>query len=307
VSDQVLDGPHGPLRVRGYVPTAPAGPGLVWVHGGGFAAGDLDMPEADWVAQSFATRGIYVISVDYSLAPFPRTWAPHSDGPERNGVHYPVASDEVEHAFRWAVDSGLARGPWSLGGASAGGNLAVGAALRLSHHDGPVPALAVLAYPTLHAVQDPPDAALRTALDADPEADSFGPDAVRGMYENYLGGPAELGDIYAVPGTASAAQLTRFPATIMINDEVDELRVSGEAFGATLRAAGVALDISTEPGTRHGHLNRPETPAASASIDRFAARILATTADPVQRRTEHPHAPDIAPPVHSRTNHKDLS
>lgn len=275
--DQVLDGPHGPLRVRVYEPESPAGPGLVWAHGGGFAAGELDMPEADWVAQSFADRGVMVVSVDYALAPFPRTWAVAAEAPERDGVHYPVASDEVEWAFRWAVESGLARGPWSIGGASAGGNLATGAALRLSHGTGPVPALAVLAYPTLHAVQGGPDAALRAALDADPEADTFGPDPVRVMYENYLGGPAEEADVYAVPGTASVDELRNFPATIMINDEIDELRVSGEAFGASLRDAGVDLDISTEPGTRHGHLNRPEHAAATASIDRFAARILATS------------------------------
>ncbi|WP_341956478.1 alpha/beta hydrolase [Microbacterium sp. LWH13-1.2] len=277
MSDQVLDGPHGPLRVRVYEPEKPAGPGLVWAHGGGFAAGELEMPEADWVARSFADRGIVVVSVDYALAPFPRTWAAAAGSPERAGVHYPVASDEVEHAFRWAVDSGLAEGPWSIGGASAGGNLATGAALRMSHGSGPVPVLAVLAYPTLHAVQGAPDATLRAALDADPEADTFGPDPVRVMYENYLGGSVDDADVYAVPGTASVDELSRFPATIMINDEVDELRVSGEAFGASLRSAGVDLDISTEPGTRHGHLNRPEHAGATASIDRFAARILATS------------------------------
>ena len=211
MSDQVLDGPHGPLRVRVYTPENPAGPGLVWVHGGGFAAGELDMPEADWVGQSFADRGIVVVSVDYALAPLPAAWAAASGAPERAGVHYPVASDEVEAAFRWAVDSDLADGPWSIGGASAGGNLATGAALRLSHGTGPVPALAVLAYPTLHAVQGSPDAALRSALDADPEADTFGPEPVRGMYENYLGTPAESGDVYAVPGTASVDRPAQLP------------------------------------------------------------------------------------------------
>lgn len=275
----MLDGPHGRLRVRVYEPSAPAGPGLVWVHGGGFAAGDLDMPEADWVSRAFADRGIVVVSVDYALAPFPRTWAQASDAPEQQGAHYPVPSDEVEGAFRWAVSSALAAGPWAIGGASAGANLAAGAALRLSHGDGPVPALAVLAYPTLHAVQGSPDDKLRAALDADPEADVFGPEPVRVMYENYLGAPVDRADVYAVPGTASPAELTRFPPTIMINGEVDELRVSGEAFAAALRTAGVDVDVSTEPGTRHGHLNRPELPAATASVDRFARRILAASTD----------------------------
>jgi acetyl esterase/lipase len=263
MDERVLDGPHGPLTIRVYTPARPAGPGLVWVHGGGFGAGDLDMPESEWVATEFAARGIVVVTVDYALAPH---------------VRYPVASEEVEAAFRWAVASDLATGPWSLGGASAGGNLATGAALRLAHEGGPVPALAVLAYPTLHAVQGTPDAALRAALDARPDADGFGPDAVRGMYENYLGGPIETADVYAVPGNATAAELIGFPPTIMINDDVDELRVSGEAFASALRDAGVEIDVSTEPGTRHGHLNEPGGRAAIASIDRYAARILATTA-----------------------------
>lgn len=279
MSDLLLDGPHGPLRVRVYEPAAPAGPGLVWVHGGGFAAGDLDMPEAHWVAQSFADRGIVVVSVDYALAPLPRDRAQTSGAPAQDGVHYPIASDEVEAAFRWAVSSGLAAGPWAIGGASAGANLVTGAALRLSHGDGPVPALAVLAYPTLHAVQGSPDERLRAALDADPGADLFGPEPVRVMYENYLGTTIDRADVYAVPGTASTAELTRFPPTIMINGDVDELRVSGEAFAAALRAAGVDVDVSTEPGTRHGHLNSPELPAATASVDRFARRILAASTD----------------------------
>lgn len=268
--DRVLDGPHGELPVRIYRPTERAAAGLVWLHGGGFWAGDLDMAEGDWVARAFASRGIVVVSVDYRLAP-----ALEPDQASRGDVHYPTASQEAAFAFGWAVTSGPASGAWAFGGASAGGNLATGATLRLIAEGGPIPALAVLAYPTLLAVQPAPDATLRAALDADPVADHFGPDAVRRMYENYLGGPAEDADTMAAPGLATPAELRDFPPTIMINSEVDELRVSGEAFAATLRAAGVDIDVSTEPGTVHGHLNRPEEAAATASIERFAARIAA--------------------------------
>ena len=76
-------------------------------------------------------------------------------------------------------------------------------------------------------------------------------------------------------GLATAEQLASFPPTIMINGETDELRVSGEAFARTLRAAGVPIQVSTETGTVHGHLNRPEEPGAHASLERFAARINA--------------------------------
>jgi len=41
-----------------------------------------------------------------------------------------------------------------------------------------------------------------------------------------------------------------------------------------LVTAGVEMDVSTEPGTSHGHLNRPEHAGAEASVARFAAAIL---------------------------------
>ena len=94
------------------------------------------------------------------------------------------------------------------------------------------------------------------------------------MYENYLGGDPEHADVYAIPGTAEPRALASFPPTIMVNDETDELRVSGEAFARSLAAAGVEVAVVVEPGTTHGHLNRPEESAFATTIDRFAQRIL---------------------------------
>jgi acetyl esterase len=262
--------------VRVYPPMTPPGmiangAGLVWVHGGGFAGGDLDMPEADGVARALAARGITVVSVDYPLAPL----SPASGGVARDGVHYPAASDEVIAAFRWALESELSPGPWAIGGASAGANLAAGATLRMLADRGLAPAFVVLAYPTLLAVQPEPDPALRAALDADPEADTFGPDAVLEMYQNYLGGPVDGAPLPAIPGRATAEDLAHFPPTLMINGEVDELRVSGEHFARTLAAAGREIVVLAEPGTRHGHLNRPDEPAFAASIERIVSRLAA--------------------------------
>lgn len=266
ITDEILDGPHGALRVRIYRPVEPTGHGIVWAHGGGFAAGDLDMPEADGVARGLAAHGATVVSVDYRLAPL---------APGAEGVRHPVASEEVGFAFTWAAGAGLARGPWAIGGASAGANLAASATLRLRHTGGALPALVALAYPTLLAVQPEPDADLRAALDADPVADRFGPAVVHAMYANLLGGDPAEADVYAAPGLAGPDDLAGFPPVLMVNSDVDELRVSGELFAATLRRAGTDVEVVREPGTQHGHLNRPEEPAASVSIGRFAARLLA--------------------------------
>ena len=150
------------------------GAALVWAHGGGFAAGDLDMPEADWVARSLAAHGVTVVSVDYRLV--------------GDGCRYPAPSDDVLAAWRWTLDHaaelGIDRARLVIGGASAGANLVTGAVLRLLGSGGRVapgeagrelPAGVFLAYPTLLAVQPAPDASLRALLDANPAADRFTP------------------------------------------------------------------------------------------------------------------------------------
>ena len=244
-------------------------PGLVWAHGGGFVAGDLDMPEADWLARTFAARGVTVVSIDYRLAG-------DSDG------RYPAGSDDVLAAWSWTLDQagelGLAPTRVAIGGGSAGGNLVAGAVLRLlgrapAATGSTLPAGVFLAYPTLLAVQPAPGPELRAALDANPVADRFGPDAVRGMYEQYLGGTVDDAPLTAAPGLAEPSDVVGFPPTIVVNGDVDELRVSGELFAATLAAAGVPVELAFEPGTEHGHLNRPDEPAASATVDRVAAWI----------------------------------
>ncbi|MFH8251404.1 alpha/beta hydrolase fold domain-containing protein [Microbacterium sp. B2969] len=264
--------------VRVYPAREPRGTGLVWAHGGGFAAGDLDMPEADWVARSIAARGTTVVSIDYRLAPTPAEWTP--DGATRPGHRFPAGSDDVLAAWSWTVDNAarlrIDPARIAIGGASAGANLVTGAVLRMpSAGDATLPALVVLAYPTLLAEQPAPGPDLRALLDADPEADHFGPDAVLGMYENYLGGPVAGAPLAAIPGLATPDDLADFPPTLMINGEVDELRVSGEHFAATLATAGRDIETVVEPGTTHGHLNRPAEAAASLSIDRIAARLAA--------------------------------
>jgi acetyl esterase len=276
--------------VRVYPAREPHGTGLVWAHGGAFAFGDLDMPESDWVAEQLAARGTTVVSVDYRLAPVPVGW--DAAGRSGGGDHYPAASDDMLAAWSWTVDNAgrLRIDPerLAIGGTSAGGNLAAGATLRLIERRAvTLPALVLLAYPTLLAVQPAPDAALRAALDAQPQADRFRPEMVRAMYENYLGGPIDDAPLAAIPGNARPDDLVEFPPTLMVNGDVDELRVSGEAFAASLQAAGRPIEVVTEPGTDHGHLNRPQEPAASVTLDRFATR-LASLRTPLRTLTAPP-------------------
>jgi acetyl esterase len=245
VRNDSAPGPHGPVPVRIYTPTGGGSdlPGFVWLHGGAFRMGDLDMPEADWTARQICGRaGAVVVSVDYRLCV--------------GGVTYPVPHDDVVAAVRWvrdeAVALGVDAGRISLGGASAGGNLATGAALKLRDEDGWVPAALLLAYTTFHAVVPPAGPSLAPLLDDVPRILRFLPEVRRGITENYLGGPASRADGYAMPGNAV---LEGLPPVLLINSEYDDLRASAEVFAGQLAVAGVDVRQVMARGMLHGFLN----------------------------------------------------
>ncbi|MBR7838564.1 alpha/beta hydrolase fold domain-containing protein [Actinospica durhamensis] len=143
IENLTAPGPHGDVDLRVYRPRSEARRALVWLHGGGFMGGDLDMPEAHLVAAELAFRAdALVVSVGYRLA--------------GNGVHHPVPIDDAHAAWLWLTEGeGAARlpeGPVALGGASAGAALALATALRLRDQAGHArtPEALLLAYPFAH-------------------------------------------------------------------------------------------------------------------------------------------------------------
>lgn len=246
-------GPNGtvPVRVYGGAP-GHDGPALVWMHGGGFAGGGPEMREADQLAREVAARsGGVVVSVDYRLA--------------RDGVHFPVPHEDVLAAWLWTVEHAAELGAdpdrVCLGGASAGGNLAVGAALFLKDAGLPLPAKLLLAYPFLHADLPAPSTGSNTGsipgslpgvLEGLPRLLRFTADDCRALVENYIGGPVAMASSYAMPGNADPSGL---PPAAIIACEYDDLRHSAEAFAAGLRRAGTDVDFRLEAGAVHGYLN----------------------------------------------------
>lgn len=268
VDDLIATGPHGPIPVRVYRPAetvaGTALPGLVWMHGGAFVGGDLEMPESDWVAREICVRGpAVVVAVDYRLA-----------RPDR---HFPIPHDDVVAAWRWAVGSaaelGIDPARLSIGGASAGANLAAGAALRVRDDRDPVaPAALLLAYPCVHAVLPAASDELEEKMREVPAMLRFLPAGVRQITEMYVGGPAESAPDYAMPAQADLAGL---PPTLVITAEYDDLRPSGEAIAAGLAAAGVDVEMVEEPGMLHGHLNRePTVPQVDHSLGLITAAVI---------------------------------
>jgi acetyl esterase len=282
VADRVLDGPHGDLRVRVYTPGTTPVAGLVWAHGGGFMHGDLDMHEGDGVARRLAAAGVLVVSVEYRLVT-PFEDAAVGGAPVRgDGVRFPVPSEEVGFAFDWArgADLGVAPDRWSIGGASAGGNLAAGASLRLRDAGTPVRST-LLAYPVAHHALPAHSPELAAKVAAIPGG-SFPPPLVLAMNDNYLGHREGPTSPYAFPG---GQDLRGLAPTFVLTSDHDGLRSSGEAYASELAAAGVDVLLVREDGTTHGHLNQPEHPGCARSIARMAAwlttdALLGTTHEP---------------------------
>jgi acetyl esterase len=145
----------------------------VWLHGGGFIAGDLEMPEADWVARSIAADGFTVVSGDYRAC--------------LDGVHYPIPNDDVLDLRMWvaehAIELGIDPERIHLGGASAGAALAATLGKRLRDGAGGAPKSIVLVYPVLHYELPEPQNELRALLQKNAEI-VMTPELVRSISDN---------------------------------------------------------------------------------------------------------------------------
>lgn len=265
VSEHAAPGPRGPVRVRVYRPVDAVtdAPGLLWVHGGGFTAGDIDMAESDVVARELVARaGAVVASVDYRLA-----------GPE---TRFPAPLEDVEAAWTWltvhARDFDIDPSRLCLGGCSAGGNLAAATALRLTDREGRRPAALVLGYPLLHF---PVPAIDIDGMDDLPDILRFRPARNDEVLRDYVG-RVDDPPVDAMPGNRAPFGL---PHTLLALSEMDELRGSGELFARQLRETGIPVQVEVAEGMPHGHLNIPPVdalPEVARTLDAIANVLAAT-------------------------------
>jgi acetyl esterase/lipase len=245
-----------PFRARIYGTGNGDSPCLVWSHGGAFMAGDIDMNEADLVAREVTTRsGAVVLSVDYSLVPT---------------VRFPVPHQQVMATWTWAdanaASLGVDRRRISLGGASAGAALSLSAVRDLAQRGLAGPAALVLVYPVAHRrwTSDPQlDIAMRDI----PPILRISPTLVELINANYLGDAAETGLAFVDP---AAAAVTGLPPTLVIVNEYDDLRPSGDLLVQQAQRGGCRVERLLAHGMLHGHLNR--TPVI-AEVDRTLTEI----------------------------------
>jgi acetyl esterase len=257
--DLVLDGPAGPLRARHYAPRAGAGrPLIVFFHGGGFVAGDIESHDAPCRLLCHEARA-HVLSVDYRLAPEHK---------------FPAAVDDTLAGWRWAVAHAgtLGADPTriAVAGDSAGGNLAAVVAIEATRLGIP-PALQLLLYPVVDRAGPHPsralfsDGFLLTQKDID-------------WYDMHsLGGTTidrhdpRISPIYA-------QDVSKLPPALIATAAFDPLRDEGEAYGARLHAAGVPMRLRRCEGLIHGFISligvSPLCRAATVNLAREAGAML---------------------------------
>jgi acetyl esterase len=242
------------LPARLYVPDEPGPqPLLVYYHGGGFVAGDLETHDAPSRALC-RHAGVRVLSIDYRLAP--------------------------EHAFPAWIEDGLATYDWAVehaaelgadrvavAGDSAGGNIAA----VIAQERRPGPALQLLIYPSVD--QRGPRRSHELFGDG-----FFLTSALIEWYSgHFLPEQADRTDPRRSPIVAE--DVSGVAPAIVITAGFDPLRDEGEAYAEKLREAGVPVLAHRFRGMFHGFINSvgvsPSCYGAVAEIGGITRALLA--------------------------------
>ncbi len=141
-TDHWLMLPGREILVRVYRPVPGQLPALLYMHGGGWAAGSV--ATHDGVCATLALdAGIVVASVQYRRSP---------ENP------WPAPNDDCYAALQWLAGQAQAleidEGRIGVGGDSAGAHLAIGVALEARDRGGPAVALQLLLYPVIEPAFD---------------------------------------------------------------------------------------------------------------------------------------------------------
>ncbi|GAA1964111.1 alpha/beta hydrolase [Nocardioides panacihumi] len=223
---------------RLYTPAGARDGLVVHFHGGGFVFNSVEVHDA--VCRRFANRsGLAVLSVDYRLPPEHR---------------FPAAVEDVDTVVRWLARQGRP-GPAYVHGDSAGGNLALVAALR---NPGFFDA-AVLIYPFLDPAQG--------FGSYDDAAEGFDREEAAWYWQQYAATPADLTDPDLAPLLSD--RLHTLPPTLVVTAEHDPLRDEGEELARRLDAAGVEVTATRYLGQTHGFWRHD----AFTSADRLVRQV----------------------------------
>ena len=222
VQNRIIAGGDGQdMNLRIYKPrtTGPV-PVIVWVHGGSFVRGTLDMFDAGR-RDLASSSGCVIVAVDQRLSPESQFPAPLEDA-------YAALVWSAEHI----LDLGGCPGLLGVGGESSGGSLAAALPFLVHSRNGPRLAFQVLANPLLDATLSSPSVReLATGY-------FLTRAQLHWCYEKYAPGDKRLSPLVS-PVLHDDFSVT-VPAVI-ITTEYDPVRDDGERFAVSLMGAGIPV------------------------------------------------------------------
>jgi acetyl esterase len=262
VADRWIDARGRRIFCRFYRPveTDTALPVILYFHGGGWYFSSVETH--DNVARLLAHEArAAVVNVDYALSP-------EAKFPQALEECAAVAAHVVAAGATWNLDGSRI----VLAGDSAGGTLAIGAALLLRDRQGPPLRGVFAAYPacdsnfTTESYRE-----YGTGLPLTAETMQF-------FWRNYVRDAIDMLHPLAAP---LRADLRGLPPTFLAIAELDVLQSEAVAFADKLRAAGVDVTCNVYGGLTHGFMRATThvSKARSAADDagRWLRTILSST------------------------------
>ena len=259
---------HGDLRC--YVTRAAADAPLarsaavppvhVNIHGGAFLIGAPR--QDDHLVRSIAGEvGATVVNIDYSTAPKAR---------------YPQAHEECYDVLHWVQRSGDAMG-WdsrrvSIGGGSAGGNLALGAIELARRAGGPALRAGVLVVPMVDLTRRAEEYTSPLDLSEGRAGRPFvTPGLIRSVLVTYFADASRRAEPLASPALLDG-ELAALPPLLVVSAERDSLRPPIERFVAKARKKGAPVTYHCASGVDHDFPVRPKG-QGEAALREFAERV----------------------------------
>lgn len=247
--DLTCPGPAGeiPLRLYDTKENREAGPCVVFIHGGGFVIGDIEVYNS--LCTEIAHRlDLPVVSVEYRLAP---------EHP------FPAAPDDCEAAARWIASSPEALGREITGlvitGDSAGGNLTIVTTNQLVNKSADVP---VIVQAPIYPVAS--DVTQHSSFRSFAEGFLLTAASMAWFTDQYAG------DASDPRHTPMVGDCSNTPPTVVCTAGLDPLRDSGREYAAHLIQQGTEVVYLEFPGIIHGFTTlRKAMPSGQKDLDAF--------------------------------------
>lgn len=260
VEERTIDYIDRKIPIRIYTPDEKgAFPLFIYLHGGGFVTGDLD--SHDVICRNIAMGSRHkVISVDYRLAP---------EHP------FPAAVHDCYAAFEWVLQNTKEmngdNSKITIGGDSAGGNLATVVCLMAKDRNNNAISKQVLFYPVIDYFS-----VLEKSLYASyKKYGQYGLSTLRmsEFWRYYTKNViADKNNPYISP--IRAESLADLPPAFIVTAELDILRDEGEEYAKRLEQDGVPVALKCVESVNHGYLRSFPDIEQSTRVFQAVSRFL---------------------------------